>query len=328
MKKRLNKKMFTHIILPIILLLALILIGYTSIRGGNKALSKEDAATKTESFINNFLMQSGNKATVKEITSEYGLYKLKVDIVSDVVESYVTKDGKLFFPQALVMDDISNTKSDTTSGTSNVDTDVPKTEKPEIELFVMSYCPYGTQIEKGILPALDALGKKVDFKLKFVDYIMHGEKEMTENLLQYCIQEEEPSKLTDYLSCFLQEGDSSGCLAKTKINTKKVNSCVSKTDSKYDVTDNYNNKVGYRGSYPGFDVNKEDTSKYSVAGSPTLVINGQTVQSGRDSASLLGTICNGFEEQPEACQTVLSNVSPGPGFGTSASTNNSAATCN
>jgi len=49
----------------------------------------------------------------------------------------------------------------------------------------MSYCPYGTQIEKGILPVINALGNKIKFSLKFVDYAMHGKKEIDENSRQY-----------------------------------------------------------------------------------------------------------------------------------------------
>ena len=44
-------------------------------------------------------------------------------------------------------------------------------------------------------------------------------------------------------------------------------------------------------------------------------MNGAKVQSGRDSASLLKTICAGFEEAPAECNEVLSSASPSPGFG-------------
>ena len=37
----------------------------------------------------------------------------------------------------------------------------PKKEKPEVELFVMSHCPFGTQIEKGMLPVARLLGDKI-----------------------------------------------------------------------------------------------------------------------------------------------------------------------
>jgi len=324
LKKLRQKETFNKILLPIILVVILALIGYFSFRAPAKNINLEQAKTKAETFINAFLMQSGNKATIKEITTEYGLYKLKVDIVSDVVESYLTKDGKLFFPQALDIEEITKTRNQT-NNTPTIPTDLPKTSKPTVELFVMSYCPYGTQIEKGMLPVLEALGNKIDFELKFCDYIMHDEKEITENLVQYCIQKEQNDKFDDYLQCFLGDGDSIGCLDTTGVNKNKVNSCVSKTDKQYKVSDNYKNKVGWQGSYPGFDVNKTDNEKYGVGGSPTLIINGQQVSSNRDSASLLATICSAFETAPEECQTVLSSASPAPGFGFETTTDSNAA---
>jgi hypothetical protein len=69
----------------------------------------------------------------------------------------------------------------------------------------MSYCPFGTQAEKGILPVVNLLKDKIDFKVKFVNYAMHGKKEIDENNLQYCIQKEEPNKYNSYLTCFLKE---------------------------------------------------------------------------------------------------------------------------
>lgn len=329
MNKKINNKLFIRVILPIILLLVLILIGYFSISFGSKNLSKEEAGKRAINFINTTLMQSGNKASLKEITSEYGLYKLKIDIVNDVVDSYISKDGKLFFPQALNIKEISQKKSASQVDQTNSSNTAPKSDKPTVKLFVMSYCPYGTQMEKGILPVLATLKNKINFQLEFVDYAMHGEKEINENLLQHCIEKEDGSKLNSYLSCFLKDGKSDECLNKNKINIKKVNKCVSATDKEYKVSENYKNKKGYRGSYPGFDVNKTETAKYSVNGSPTLIINDTKVTSGRDSASLLETICNAFNNAPKECETKLSNTSPAPGFGSAASTSGGTnATCN
>jgi hypothetical protein len=293
----------------------------TTIKPG-KTISADEAKAKAEVFINKYLMQSGSKATIKDITTEYGLYKLKIDITSDVVESYLTKDGRFFFPQALDIDQISSAKATDTAATAATDTAAApassvtnKSDKPVIELFVMSYCPYGTQIEKGLLPVLSTLGNKINFTLKFCSYSMHGEKELQENLLQYCIQKDQPTKFDAYLSCFLDSSDSASCLTKTGIDTASANSCVSKTDNTYKVIANYTNKVGYQGSFPGFDVNKADNDKYNVAGSPTLIINGQEIQSARDSESLLKTICSAFNNAPKECSTVLSSTAPSSGFG-------------
>jgi hypothetical protein len=329
LKKLTQPKVVTRIILPIILVIALALIGYFSFKGTIKNLSKEEVTVKVEQYINDNLMQGDTKATIKEISTEYGLYKVQVDIVSDVVESYVTKDGKLFFPQALEITPSKNVANNNAANSAEAEPIVlPKTDKPVVELFVMSHCPYGTQIEKGILPVIELLGKKIDFELKFVDYAMHGEKELQEQLSQYCIQKDQPTKLNSYLKCFLASGESAPCIGTAGVNKSKMDSCVSSTDKKFKVMENFTNKVGYKGSYPGFDAYKDDNTKYGVAGSPTLVINETEASSGRDSASLLKTICGAFNTAPKECETILSSDSPAPGFGTGTTANASASECN
>lgn len=325
------RERFTRITLPIILVIVLAVIGLLTFRQPTKVLKQDEAKSRTENFVNNYLMQSGNKATVKDISEEYGLYKLKIDIVTDVVESYLSKDGKLFFPQALDIDKINNANSAAGANTDNGNQAVKgaevsqKSDKPSVKLFVMSYCPYGTQIEKGILPVIEALGNKINFELKFVDYAMHGEKELAENLTQYCIQKEQPEKLNTYLSCFLGDGDSAACLKSSGLNQTKIDSCITKADKEFKIMENYKNQTGYKGSYPGFDVDKSENTKYGVGGSPTLIINDQDISSNRDAASLLKTICSAFNNQPSECQTTLSSATPAPGFGFDTQANGAAA---
>jgi glutaredoxin len=330
LKSLFSREKFTRITLPIILVIILVIIGYASFDKPTKNLDENQAKTLTENFINEFLMDGGNKATITEIGEEYGLYKMKVDIVSNVVESYLTKDGKLFFPQAINVEETSSPSANN-SAANNASAPVAevtvKNDKPVVELFVMSYCPYGTQIEKGMLPVLETLGNKIDFELKFCSYIMHGDQEIAENLLQYCIQKEQPDKFNDYLACFLVDGQSNECLASAGVNKSKATSCVAKTDAEFKVSENSKNKVGYQGSYPGFDVYKADNDKYGVSGSPTLVINGQEISSGRDAASLLKTICSAFNNPPAECNTELSSASPAPGFGTGTTDSSAAGGC-
>ncbi len=77
-----------------------------------------------------------------------------------------------------------------------------KVEMPVVELFVMSHCPYGTQAVKGIIPAVEALGDKIDFTLRFVNYAMHAEKEVVEQTKQYCIQKDQNDTLFASMKCF------------------------------------------------------------------------------------------------------------------------------
>ena len=196
---------------------------------------------------------------------------------------------------------------------------VVKSDNPEVELFVMSYCPFGTQAEKGIIPAVNLLGDKIDFKIRFVYYAMHGDTEINEQLKQYCIQEEQEDKFLDYLSCFLADGDSESCLSEVGVDELKLASCVEKADEQFGITAKFNDQSTWlSGRYPLFDVDKELNDEYGIGGSPTLVINGKTTDSSRNPRAYLSTICAAFNDAPEECSEQLSSQTPSSGFGYSA----------
>lgn len=312
------------------LALSLVLVALMTGCSSNNKVSKisiEEAKTKSVEFINGYLMQEGNEVSIKEVVEENGIYKVVVNVPNgQEINSYLSLDGKKFFPQAPL--DIAEYEekakaqegADTSSGPdlSNIE----KREKPQVELFVMSHCPYGTQIEKGILPVIETLGDKIDFELKFCDYAMHGEIELKEQLVQYCIQENEPEKLSTYLGCFLSDDVEKGseniqkkCLTEAKIGQNALNNCVAKTDQEYSVMDNFADQSTYKGRYPTFNIYKEDVEKYGISGSPGFVINATKISANRDAASLLETVCAGFENAPEECNTALSTASPSAGFG-------------
>lgn len=303
----------------------------------SKNLSQDEAKAKAEKFINENLVQPGSNVTVTGIKEDKGLYEVTVKFSNgQTIESYLSKDGSKFYPQSYDTSPAPTNSNANTNTNANAQANnsaqptapVTKSDKPKVELFVMAYCPYGTQIEKGILPVVNALKGKIDFAVKFVDYSMHGKQEVDENLRQWCIETGQSDKYLSYLKCFLAAGDSSSCLKSTSIDQTSLNSCVSKTDAKYNITANYNDKSTWlSGQYPPFDINKDDNTKYGVQGSPTLVINGSQAESGRDASSLQKTICGAFNSQPDGCKASLSTTPPSTGFGFDASGPNSAASC-
>ena len=207
-----------------------------------------------------------------------------------------------------------------------------KSDKPTVELFVMSYCPYGTQVEKGILPVLNLLGNKIDFELKFVDYAIHDKIELNEQTQQYCIQKQGKDTLLSYLGCFLEDGNSDRCVSETDINTSDLQKCITKTNDEYKTLVNYDDKTTWTNMNPPspiFTIYKEDNLKYGVEGSPELIINEEKISTYRDSNSLLATICSAFTNPPSECETELSSTTPAPGFGSGTTEDNSTnATCN
>ena len=77
-----------------------------------------------------------------------------------------------------------------------------------------------------------------------------------------------------------------------------------------------------------YNVDKALSESYGVRGSPTLVINGIVVQSGRDATSYLSAICSAFNNVPEECGTLtLSSTSPSPMWGWDESGSDTQAQC-
>jgi len=309
-----------------ILLIAMLLTGSTT----GAVVSPETAGQKVLEFAQN----QGAKATLISTKDDGSLYEVVLSIEgqdgkTQEVPVYVTKDGKTLVPQPIPLDKKETPKTPSTP--TPTPKNIPKSSKPKVEAFVMAYCPYGTQIEKGLLPVVETLKDKIDFEIKFVYYAMHpSQGEVEEQLNQYCIQKEQNDKYLTYLTCFLEAGDKKGCLKSTKIDMTKLESCTTKTDKEFNVISNLEDKSSWmNGRFPKFDINKADNEKYKVGGSPTLVINGVKAQAGRDSVSLLNAICEGFENKPKECNTKFEAGSPTPGFGfgTTASSNNAAAGC-
>lgn len=278
-------------------------------------ITQDQARERALSFINKTLVPPDEPVTIDDIIEQGDFYKLQVTFADGKqVISFMTKDGKKFFPQGYNI--IEQTIPDQTDdGPDVAGVNITKSDKPTVELFVMSHCIYGTQLEKGLLPVLDTIAGSIDFKLKFCDYAMHDKEEIDEQLNQYCIQKNEPEKLKSYLECFLKDGDGAGCVQKIGINLVTLNQCAKSTDQEFKVTENYNDQSAWSGRYPPFNVYKEDNTRYGVQGSPTLVINAAQVSTGRSSAALLTTICSAFNTPPAACATELSSVTPAPGFG-------------
>ncbi len=318
-----NKKVAIIIAIGIIILAVAGYLFYRNefkLTAQNKILTKNEAKTKVIDFVNNNMLQPGEKAEVKNISDENGLYKITIKVNNQLANTYLSKDGKEFFPRGSInIAEVEKMKKQ--AAKSAPAKQAPKSDKPTVDLFVMSYCPYGTQIEKGLLPVLKDLGSKIDFNLKFVDYSMHGKKELDENLRQYCVKKDFPIQLETYLGCFLKkgEGTEANCLKEAKIDGSKITNCMKKADSQFKVTTNYNNKDTWsNGQFPTFNIDKSDNEKYKVKGSPTLVINGTQIgvkPTNRSSEGLLKTICSAFTKAPAECNKKLSTTVPNPGFG-------------
>ena len=294
-KVRLTEKMRENPwILSTLVLGILTLIFLTGNFSGGMAgniISEKDAGDVILDFVES--QTSGGGELVEVNSFDDGLYEVIILYQGQEVPLYLTKNGKNLVQGVMPLEILQQKDSQE----EQEPVDVPKSDKPVAELFIMTHCLYGTQAEKGIIPAIKALGDSADVKIRFVHYFMH-EPEETETPIQVCIREEQPDKFLDYLGCFLEDGDSDRCLIEAKIDKTKIDKCISSGKSEEYYAEDSALSEGY-----------------GVKGSPSLVINGQIINSGRDSASYLSTICSAFNNAPEECDTELSSASPKPMWG-------------
>ena len=87
--------------------------------------------------------------------------------------------------------------------------------KPTVELFVMSYCPYGVQAEEKLILIVKEFDDQIDFRLQFIAQekqessaqditpftSLHGYPEVAENIRQLLIAKEYPDRYLDYIVC-------------------------------------------------------------------------------------------------------------------------------
>lgn len=289
--------------------------------------SDSQIGKKVIDYINQNKLSS-TPASFVSVSEVSGLVKVKIKIGTATFDSYATKDGKLLFPQAFDMS--AKTASATNQNANNTNSNqnsaqaaasVQKTDKPALEAYVVSSCPYGLQMQRALADAVKNIPSLANYiTVRYIGSVsggtissMHGPEEAQENLRQICIREEQPSKYWNYISCYMKKatgtaasgmplGDSTSCQASAGIDTTKLNSCVS------DPT------KGLAYAQKDFDLD----AKYNVSGSPTLILNGAQISEsnygGRSSDGARSMVCAGFKSEPSFCSTKLNTVEAATSF--------------
>jgi hypothetical protein len=320
---------FKKFLVPGAIVLAVILIAagiFYFVKGKNKVLSADEAGKIAIDYINNNMLDEGYAGTLVDIVEESGMYKFHFKIGENQYTVYISKDGRYLFPTVY---DLASTTAATEGEGNQTSSEIVKSDKPDLKLFVMSYCPYGLQAEKMYLPVYNLLKDKADMGIYFVSYMMHGEQEMNENLRQYCIQRDEKAKYSNYLSCFVKSGKYEDCLAEAKIDSSKLSACETEVDNQYKITSQFKDQSTWlSGKYPKFDVNADLNTQYGVQGSPTVILNGKEVNiNPRSPETLKQAICAAFNSAPAECSQELSTASASTGFDAEAGAATSGGSC-
>ncbi len=321
--KRENKNIvWMGVSFVLLLLLVATVVYYNGNEKHTVSSSQENVgeiANNTINFINNELLQGRARAKLLNFsTTKYsGLYHIKISINGQTYDSYVTSDGKLLFPSGI---NVTTTNSNEQQENENKFS-APKTDVPDVKLFVMAYCPFGLQSEKAMIPVYNLLKDKANITLNYVIYSnygkecldngtycsMHGGSELTEDIRQLCINKiYGKDKLWAYLDkfdhdctyqnakdCWKTAEDSVG------IDDSLIQECIDKEKTEFTMLKN----------------EKSLNAKYNVRGSPTLIINGKVYSGERTPEDYKEAICSAFNNKPDECNENLSSETASTGFG-------------
>ncbi|MGC8812154.1 MAG: DsbA family protein [Candidatus Aenigmatarchaeota archaeon] len=278
-----------------------------------QVLSPEEAAKKAIDYINKNLVSQGTSASLVSVEDIGSVYKVITSYQGSRIPVYISKDGSMLFLSAF-----NTSESLVQTPTQTQEFDAPDKEKPEVNLFVMSFCPYGVQAENLMKPVFDLLGTKADIKVHFIVNVggdtidsvdsLHGANEAKEDARQACIMKYYTQKTYwNYLIEF-----NSNCYSLYR-DDKKLDECWKKTAQKFGIDVDKIEKCAYGSE--GVALLKADeqlTNQYGVTGSPTLIINGARYSGERSSEAFKKAICSGFITQPSECSqniTVSSSTS-------------------
>jgi protein-disulfide isomerase len=288
-------------------------------------IGADAAAAKAVDFIGSRLEQQypGIEVVAEGVTSSQdipGTYEVNIKMTfqgqPQTAPYHVTKDGKWMFGGLIDLNEELPEPTQPDQPAQPPSTGVPKSDQPTVDLFIMSYCPYGLQAQKAMLPVIELLGDSADINVKWVSYIMHGKKEIDENNVQYCIQKEEPEKYVSFAECFTQSDDSAGCRAEVGIDEAKLDACIAAMDEEFGITALYEDQSTWSGGrYPQYPVDAAENAQFGVQGSPTLIINGQKANVARAPEAYKQAICDAFNTPPVECTGELPTGQATPGFG-------------
>lgn len=306
-----SKIMKKHFALSVAVLAIIILSGCTlpdsnADKAGNKDIGVEAAKEKALDFVKNNMVQPGVEVSVKETAKEGELYRIVFKVEDQEFTGYISQNGIKFFPEAMDIAEVEKQIAEQKKKEEEALKDVPKTDKPVVDLYVMSFCPYGNRAEDTMKPVYDLLKDKVDFNFRYIVsssgnaiQSLHGQPEVVQNEREACVMKNYGKDAWMSFVTYVNKncGSDGSCwevgAKANNIDTSKINSCVKSE---------------------GVELMKADeklATGANASGSPTMIINGvqsKAVYQYGNSDGYKQAICNAFNEAPAECAQVLSSA--------------------
>ncbi|MBW2967841.1 hypothetical protein KY362_05125 [Candidatus Woesearchaeota archaeon] len=182
--------------------------------------------------------------------------------------------------------------------------------RPQIDFYVMSYCPYGNMAEEAIEPVYRLLGDKAEFNPHYVIYSnyrgggpqfclddanlycsMHGIQELNQGLRELCVDKH--MGIREYFEFTLEMNK--------KCNSNNADTCWEPVAKSLGL-DVEKIKDCEANEWEDILAAELELNKaLGVSGSPTVFVEGQQFSGARTPAGFAQALCGGFETAPTDC---------------------------
>ena len=231
-------------------------------------------------------------------------YTKTIDLIDSLISSSITTEAKASLKTAKDSVETALTaEAITISITDPSDKDSEQSDNSEkkvtLDMYIMSQCPYGVQAEDGAIPAVKKLSDAVEYNIYFIANdngdgtfsSLHGQPEVDENMRQACINEKYPDMFLDYLLCLNKNYGNAEtawkpCAENNNIDTLAIEQCQNGEEGEQLLSKSI-----------------EKSNEIGATGSPTIYLNGEPYQGGRDSLSFIRAICQLVPDETE-CSTI------------------------
>jgi glutaredoxin len=215
--------------------------------------------------------------------------------------------------------------------------DAPDMEVPNVRFFVMSFCPFGQQAERGLRPVHDLLGDKIELEPNYVVYSgyctslaynleqseqgfgdMTKEEWIEDCKPKYCLDGENYCSMHGIAElnedirqlCIYNNYDSDTFwnyleYVWTNCQLGNIEECWKEAANSTGVDAETVETCFIEEGVDMIKAEKELGDEYAVRGSPTVFVNEGTYVGGRAPEDYKRGICSGFVEPPAECEETL-----------------------
>jgi len=283
-------------------------------------------------FEDYYYLQTGERTTLsyssaKEMDGIIQITYTSADLPQPL-QIYASTNYQYLIPNVISLSDL---KSSIEAAKKELESmsqsqEMQKSEKPEVKLYIMSFCPYGDAAEQAFNSVIHTLGESIDFEPIYIIYDETISPQYSASNTEYCMVDEQNVAYCSMhginelkqgireIAIFRLYGAKTWAdyvnAADQKCSLGNIEECWKTVAEEMSLDSAEIEKYYNEHLYEILADQKQKTFSAKKFGSPSILINGKDYSGSRTPESIKTAICSAFITLPEECSATLSQTGP------------------